>query len=262
MQKQTPGVMLLLALVLGGCASSSQPAANTARPPEPRAEPDYEEAARINTELGMNYARAGNYDVALDKFQRALKQDDRYAPAHQGIAFIYVQRNDPQRADEHYRRAIRLDTNDAGTRNNYAVFLCGLKRFDEAEKLFNQAATNRDYRERHKAYSNAGVCARRIPDYAKAERYFLKALSLVPEYPEALQQLAGLFLEQRVYVSARAYLLRYEKVGPPTAATLWIGAKTEFALGDEQAAAEYARRLRESFPDSEESRSFTSPSES
>lgn len=251
-------LLLCLALALAACGSGGgRPAPAQAAE---RMEPDFKEAARINTELGVNYARSGNYDVALEKFQRALEQNENHAPAHQGIAFIYAQRGDVERADAHYQRALRLAPRDSRTRNNYAIFLCGREQYQAAEKLFVQAAEDRENRQRHAAYTNAGVCARRIPDLEKAEGYFLRALKVAPDFPEALQQLSGVYLEQKFYAKSRDFLRRYERVGPPTPITLWIGAKVEFALGDELAAARYAERLREEFPDSKESQSFTSAS--
>lgn len=253
----------LPAVLLVGCASDG------ARPPQPiqtqrdkpeKAKPNFKEAAKINSELGMNYARLGNYDIAQQKFERALEQDEDHAPAYLGLAFLYAQRQDAVLADQHYQKALRLEPDDANTQNNYAIFLCGQERYEQAEELFLKAARNRQYRQRHSAYANAGVCARRIPDLEKAERYFLEALQLMPRFPEALQQLAGVYLERSEYRKSRDFLRRYEELGPPTAVTLWIGAKVEFALGDELAASRYARKLREQFPDSRESKSFSSAS--
>lgn len=249
------GAMLLgLATLAAGCVTVNSPTPMIEKSePAPRAEPNLQEAARLNTDLGVNYARTGNFEVAFDKFQRALGQDANYAPAHAGIAFVYSQRRDPERAEQHYERALQLQPNDPITRNNYGVFLCSQQRYKDADKMFLRAATSPNYREPERAYTNAGVCVRRVPDLDKAEGYFKDALKLRPEYPEALQQMASLYLERKEYARAKAYLQRYEKVGAATAATLWMGAKIEFALGDENAASEYARRLRTEFPDSEES---------
>lgn len=246
-------VAAVLALLMGCVTVNSTSPMIEKSEPAPRAEPNLQEAARLNTDLGVNYARAGNYDVALDKFERALSQDANHAPAHAGIAFVYAQRRENEKANQHYERALQLQPNDPITRNNYGVFLCSQQRYKDADKAFMRAATSSNYREPDRAYTNAGVCARRVPDLAKAEIYFQQALHLRPESPEALHQMASLYLERKEYVRAKSYLQRYEKVGAPTAATLWIGAKIEFALGDENAAAEYARRLRTEFPDSEES---------
>jgi type IV pilus assembly protein PilF len=254
---------LVLAVGATGCVTvnSTTPMIEKSEP-APRSEPNLQEAARLNTDLGNNYARTGNFEVAFDKYQRALSQDANYAPAHAGMALVYSQRREAEKALQHYERALQLQPDDPITRNNYGVFLCGQQRYKEADKAFLRAATSANYREPDRAYTNAGVCARRIPDLEKAEAYFREALKLRPESPEPLQQMASLYLERKDYARAKAFLQRYEKVGPATASTLWMGAKIEFALGDENAAAEYARRLRSEFPDSEESLSTLGPSAS
>ena len=246
-------VAAVLALLMG-CVTVNSTAPRIEKAEQaPRAEPNLQEAARLNTDLGLNYAREGNYDVAYDKFERALGQDANYAPAHAGMAFIYSQRRENEKAEKHYERALQLQSDDPITRNNYGVFLCSQQRYKDAEKMFLRAIASPNYREPERAYTNAGVCARRVPNLEKAENFFREALKLRPEAPEPLHQMASLYLERKDYARARAFLQRYEKVGAPTAATLWMGAKIEFALGDENAAAEYARRLRTEFPDSEES---------
>lgn len=247
-------------MLVAGCVTvnSANPNAEKA-PPPPRAEPDLQEAARLNTDLGMNYARQGDLDVALDKFNRALEQNGSYAPAHSGIALVYSQRRETEKAETHFKRALQLKSDDPFTRNNFGVFLCSQQRYKEADKQFLEAAEIPGYREPERAYTNAGVCARRVPNLERAELFFREALKLRPEFPEALQQMASLLLERKDYLRARAFLQRYEKVGTPSAQTLWLGAKIEFALGDENAASEYARKLKAQFPESEESQSTQSP---
>lgn len=255
-------VASVLALLVGCVTVNSTGGTIQKAPAPPRAEPDLREAARLNTDLGVTYARDGNYDVALDKFSRALSQDAGYAPAHAGIAFIYAQRRDNDKAVAHYERALQLQSDDPMTRNNYGAFLCSIQRYKEAEKLMLQAATASNYREPERAYANLGACAQRIPDLDKAEGYYREALQRRPELPDALQQMASILLERKDFARARVFLQRYEKVGDATAATLWMGAKIEYGLGDQAAATAYQRRLRVEFPDSEESLSKLGPSAS
>lgn len=219
----------------------------------PRAEPDLKEAAKLNTDLGIDYMRKGLLEAALDKLNRALSQNPDYALAQSSIAFVYAKRGDAAPAEAHYQRALDLEPDNASTRNNFGVFLCGQQRYQDADKLFLQAARNPKYDEPQKAWINAGVCARREPDLDKADAYFREALVLRAEDPEALAQMASLSIERKDYLRARAFLQRYEKVGPATAETLWIGATAEAALGDQGAAAVYATRLKTEFPESEES---------
>ena len=37
---------------------------------------DMEEAARLNAQLGIDYMRKGQYELALEKLQKAIDQDD------------------------------------------------------------------------------------------------------------------------------------------------------------------------------------------
>ena len=253
---------LVLALMVGCVTVNSTGGRIEKAAPAPRAEPDLREAARLNTDLGVTNARDGNYDVALDKFTRALGQDPNYGPAHAGVAFIFSQRGDNEKAQKHYERALQLEPDDPMTRNNYGVFLCSIQRYKEAEKLMLQAANSSSYREPERAYANLGACAQRIPDLDKAELYYREALNRRAELPDALRQMASILFEKKDYARARVFLQRYEKVSDASAAMLFLGAKIEYALGDEAAAAAYQRRLRVEFPDSEESLSPLGPSAS
>lgn len=218
----------------------------------PRDAPNMVEASRINTDLGIDYMRKGQVEAAIDKLSRAIQQNPQNAQAHAAYAIILGRRGDPANADAEFKRALSL-VNDPATRNNYGVFLCGQKRFDEAEAMFMQAIADKAYRNPEAAWANAGQCARRVPDLAKSERYFREALQVRPDFPDALEQMAWISLQQKDFLRARAFLQRYEKVGPATPETLWIGAQTEAALGDNAAAQTYANRLREQFPESDES---------
>jgi type IV pilus assembly protein PilF len=233
------------------CACVTTDADGTVRP---KKKADLVEAARLNTELGVDYMRRGEFDLALEKLQRALDQNPEYAPAHASIAIVYAQRGEAAQAERHYRRAMSLNPDDPAVRNNFGVFLCGQKKYGEAEELLLEAAADKRYRDRENAWLNAGVCARRMPNLEKAERYLREALKLRAELPEALAQLAWIALQNKEYLSSRAFLERYQQVGAPTAETLWIGVQAELALGDKRAARRYAEKLRKDFPDSDESR--------
>ena len=54
-------------------------------------------------------------------------------------------------------------------------------------------------------------------DRAAAERYFRAALETNREFPDALANLAYLSVQKQDYLRGRAFLQRYELVGPVTA---------------------------------------------
>jgi type IV pilus assembly protein PilF len=246
-------VLVLLTVLLGAsaCVTTNEDGAFVKEEG-----PDLIEASRINTQLGLDYMRRGVNDRALEKLLRALEQNPRNAEAHTAMALLQNRRGDFDEAEKHYRKAMALDGENPSIRNNFGVFLCANGDLAEAERYLVQAAQDPDYPTPQAAWTNAGACAMRQPDLEKSERYLRRALDIDNEFPDALAQMAKLAIEQKHYLKARAFLQRYEQVGPPTAATLWMGALTENALGDRAEALRYESRLRAEFPESPETGQF------
>ncbi len=228
----------LLALLLTAC--SSQPRQSGESP------------AEINARLGLNYLLQGNYDVALEKLQRAIEQDPNLPAAHHYIAALYNTTRNFDLADQHYRRAIRLSPNDPALLNNYGVFLCERNRYREAEERFVRAAGIAGNRQPDEAWQNAGFCMLRVPDNDKAEQYFRRAIDIDPMNPTVLYRLSQLNHETGEQMQARAFLQRYEAIAPHSAQTLWLGVLIERALDNPRAVDDYARQLREQFPRADE----------
>jgi type IV pilus assembly protein PilF len=223
------------------------------------AKPNLPEAAKVNTELGSDYARQGLYDTALKKLTLAIEEDDSYAPAHARIAYVYAQQGDPAQAQREYRRALELDPNDPDTHNDYGVFLCAQGKTGEADGNFMQAAQNHSYSTPAAAWTNAGVCARKAGDLRRAEADFRQALDLGGDTPDplALAGMAEINYGRQDYLHARAFLERYDKVGTPTPRLLVLGVYNERALGDEDAAHQYELKLLRLFPESNEAAQLT-----
>ncbi|MES2684873.1 MAG: type IV pilus biogenesis/stability protein PilW [Pseudomonadota bacterium] len=222
-----PLALLLPLLMIAGCVTTTNGG---------NGETNLDEAARTNTTLAVEYARKGNYDMALEKAKRALSQDDSYAPAHSTIALIYAQRGDDVEAVKHYRRAISLDSKDLFTRNNFAIFECERGRTDEALELFESVARNKSYNSPDAALINAGVCANRANRNDKAESYFREALAIQPDNPEALLQLATLAKKKKDWLKVRAFIQRRDRAVKPTVESLRLAIEAERELGDTAAA--------------------------
>lgn len=236
----------VLALVLAGCTT-------TETTPVGQSQPDLKEAARLNTQLGIDYMRKGQFDFALEKLQKALDQDDELGIAHSAIAIVYQRKGETQLAGEHFREALDLNADDAVTLNNFGIFLCGQGEAEEAEKIFVRAAKNKDNTEPADAWANAGVCLRNAPKARdRAEGYLREAVRLNPRQANALAALAQISYDKKDYLRARAFLQRYEIGSRATAQTLWLAAQTERALGDAASARGFERRLRAEFPESPE----------
>lgn len=211
-------------------------------------------AARINVDLGKAYIANKDYSQALKKLKRALSQDPEYADAHGTIAVLYWRLGEDRKAERQFERALELDPKNSLIHNSYGAFLCNRKRLDDADRQFHLALSNPLYDHPEVAYTNAGVCMLRKPDKVKAEQYFRAALRHAPQFPPALLNMAVLSFGQKRYQESEGYLKRYQAVGQESAASLWLGIRVERQLGNLDAAASYALRLKSKFPDSEETR--------
>jgi len=237
-------VVIMLILALPGCASK-----------QTREHSKPESSAEINAKLGLGYLRQGNYDVAQSKLEKAVRQDPKLAIAHHYIAELYRQTGSYELAGEHFERALKLDPRDPLLQNNYGVYLCDQKRYKEAEERFLKVIDMPTYKRPDEAYENAGLCALRIPDPVKAEKYFRHALNINPRLTNSLYQMAQLNFDIHEYLKARAFLQRFFSISGHTSQSLWLGIKIERELGDETALNQYSKLLSDKFPDSEEARS-------
>jgi type IV pilus assembly protein PilF len=247
-------VAAALALALAACTTTEmQPAPGASKP-------DLKEAARLNTQLGIDYMRKGQFDIALEKLEKALEQDDELGIAHSAIALVYQRKGETKLAGKHYREALDLNADDPVTLNNFGIFLCGQGEPEEAEKIFVRAAKHRDNTRADDAWANAGVCLHNTPKARdRAEGYLREALQRNPNHANALAQMAQISYDKKDYLRARAFLQRYELNGRATAQTLWLAARTERALGDHAMARSYERRLRSEFPGTVEAEQASKP---
>jgi type IV pilus assembly protein PilF len=237
---------LLATLALGACVTT------TTNDPKPAEDP--EEAARINTQLGAEYLKQGNMELARDKLEKAIEQNPQLASAHTYLALVYDELGDIDKSEDHYERALRLEPGVATTLNLYGAFLCRHDREKDAERYFEEAAKDRRYKTPEVPLTNAGVCLLRVPDQKGAEGYFRQALEANPRFQDALWQMSRLSFDRANYLQARAFLQRYSEVGIMNAQALWLGVRVERSLGDHQAADRYAQRLQQEFPNSDEAR--------
>lgn len=235
-------LLLVILILFTGCATTGKQDANNTR------------AAETNAQLGIQYMRDGKLDVALRKFQKALAQDPDLPAAHDGVAVLYARTGENELAEKHYRKSLKLDAKNSRAHNNYGQFLCAQERYDEAEKEFLTAAKNPYYALPALPLTNAGMCARRIPDEVRAENYFRKALEHDAEYAPALLQMAEISYSKNNYLSARAYLQRYQAAAKHIPESLWLAVRTEYALGDNQAWGKYSMMLKNNFPNARQTR--------
>lgn len=212
---------------------------------------DPKEAARANTQLGIEYMAQGQLERARDKLERAIVQDPTHGAAHAALAVLYQRTGRDADALIHFQQALVLNPNDSYTRNNYGAYLCARGKTREAMEQFVQVLKDQSYVSPEVALTNAGVCARKVPNHRQAEVYFRRALERAPKYPDALAQMALLNYDRRQFLKARAFLQRLESQKLLDREQLQLGMKIERALGDDQARSRYEAALRARHPDAD-----------
>lgn len=236
----------LLCLSLNACMSSS---------PE-LGKKDSESAAAYNLQLGIDYFRQGNLSEAKEKLDRSLKQNPKNPQIYVASGMLYERLGEPRKADQYFSKAVNLDPKNGDVVNSYAVFLCRKGEHAEGEQFALQAATNPLYKTPEAAYFNAGNCALAAGKDSRAEEHFRRALALRPNFAAALLQMAELEFKAGNYLPARGFLERFQQAAKPTAASLWLLFKVENALGNAGLSADYARRLKQDFPTSVETKAL------
>lgn len=214
-----------------------------------RFEADLDQAAQINTQLGLDYLRQGNLEMASSRLNKALEQNDKLAETHLGLALVHAHYGEVGKAQRAFDRARSLAPEDANIIASYGQFLCEQGDVEAAEQQFAKALSMPRYMTPEVAYSNAAVCYQRNGDVAKAEENFRRALVYNPRFARALRHLAAISYDRQDYLRARAFLQRLEAQGGHSLESLVLGLRTEYALGDRQAKQAYADELVSRAPD-------------
>jgi len=244
-------IIILTLFLLIGCNHKDGYDKNI-KPSEIRESQTTNEIALTNLNLGIAYLKEGDYNKALQKLKKSLSADSDYAPTYNVLGLLYQLLGDNNKAEENFKRALAINNIDSSTLNNYGNFLCQQGRLEEAERSFLRAAENPLYEAPEIAITNAGQCLYVNNQIEKSKKYFRQALQLNPRIPQALLKMSEMNFEEKNYLSARAYLQRYQENIPHNAKTLLLGIQIEKKLGDNDAVSSYELLLKNSFPDSDE----------
>ncbi|MFK7996134.1 MAG: type IV pilus biogenesis/stability protein PilW [Granulosicoccus sp.] len=243
---KTLGMVLAVSL-LQACASSGDITPKKSQ-----------DAAQYNAQLGAQYLRRGELDQAREKLLKALDQDDTNALAHVTYAQLQARVSEPDSAQIHFQRALQLEPDEADHRNSYGIYLCQQEQYDEAKKQFREAADNAYYRTPEFALDNAGICMLDADRLSDAEGFLREALRVNPQFANAYLHMADLMHRRQRLTVADAYYQRFTAYGRETASSLWLGLKIKRDAGQLKTAEQYASRLLNQFPASEEAGEYLS----
>ena len=219
-------------------------------------EPESRKRARIRMELAVGYFEQGKTNVALDELKQVIAIDPAYPDSYNLRGLVYMQLNDPRLAEESFRRAVALNPADGNTLHNLGWLQCQQRRFDEADRAFEQALARPLYPERAKTLMAQGICQARAGKVDVAEHTLAKAYELDAGNPVVGYTLANLLYARGDTSRAQFYIRRLNNSELANAESLWLGIKVERKLGDRLAMAQLADQLKKRFPKSREMASF------
>ncbi len=240
-------ILFVVSVVITGCATiqTGSTSSNSDNPDVKR--------ARAHTELGAAYFQQNNMEIALEEFNEAIKADDNYSLAYNGLGLVYAALGQVAEADANFKKSIQLEPSNSESHNNYGSFLCGRQRYDESITQFLEAIKNPLYGTPTVAYTNAGICSLRKNDIKSAEVYLGRALQLDPLNHTAAFFLAQIQFDRGDVKGAKNALQNALLVGQ-SPDILWLGIKIARKLGDKDAESSYALALRKQYPNSEQAK--------
>jgi type IV pilus assembly protein PilF len=234
-------VFCLTAVCLTGCVSDSSSKNVT-----------NEEKAITYLDMGIRYMDMGELKFAKENLEKALDIDSNNPDIHNAAAAMYEKIQEPDNARQHYEISLRLDIENPQSQNNYGRFLCETGSHQEGLAHLTTALKMPLNNRRWFALTNAGRCLLKQGEKIPAEGYFREALQLQPDYSPALLEMLKMSYNDGKYLSARAFMQRYQGVSQTNSEFLWYAMQIEYALDHKVLADQYKAALLNDFPSSEE----------
>lgn len=248
-RREALALVLLCGAVAAGCSRLSFVKPSTDRGKYTQVTPDYDvrstpaEKRRTGLLNALGMAgialQRGDLDSAEARARSALKIDPKSADAYTVLALVAGQRGQVDASGGYYAKAAQLAPGRGDVLNNYGAWLCAHGRAVESLAHFDAALQDSGYATPAAALGNAGACALRAGQTAKAEENLRRALQIDPNNVAALGASAQLRFDQGQYLDARAFMQRRLVVAPADRDALLLAAQIEDHMGDVAAAARY-----------------------
>ena len=113
------GGLLFCLIYLSGCAHA--PAVDKSTPEELKQKAL--QSAVVHTELAGQYYQRGQYRVAIEEANIALKSKSDYASAYNMLGLIYMDLQEDAHAEDNFERALKIAGSDPDIHNNYGLSL-------------------------------------------------------------------------------------------------------------------------------------------
>lgn len=245
-------VCMTLLTLMSGCANNAAGSGSQADMLTASDETDGQKRAKIRLELAMGYLEQGQVTIALDETKQAIAADPNSADGYNLRGLIYMRLNDMGLARDSFARALVLNPRDGNVFHNYGWLSCLESRYVESLGYFDKALSSPAYVGQAKTLLTKGICQLRMGDKLQAENSFLRSFELDAGNPITTFNLSSLLFQRKDLVRAQFYIRRLNNSEYANAESLWLAAKIEKKMGNNDGVSQLVERLKKRFPGSNE----------
>ncbi len=243
------GSWLATGFILAGCVTTSNTRFSE--------NADEKQALLKYTELGLRYIDQGKTVEAKRPLKRAFEIDPKSPDVHIALAILFQAENEPEKAEDHFIKALQYGPNETRIRNNYAAFLYSQQRFADASVQLEAAANDSLYENRASVYENLGMCYLKMDQKTKALVAFDRAVDIDDSRARALIEAARMHFANGGINTSQRYHTQYQRLvrlrhAPNSPRSLALGVELARVSGDKNREASYLLMLKNMFPESGE----------
>lgn len=189
--KRTSGLigLGLLAMFLLSCGGAQKV----------RKAPSPVDSPQVHYDRGKTLLAQGNLDEALFEFKRASSLDAKFAPAYEGMAWVYLRQGDLKSAETYAHRALDLDGKWVLARLALARVFAERGKYDKAIDMARDALKDipkssvpDKKRAQVEAYLALGDIYKKADQYDQAQKSYMQVLEIEPTNQQADQAIKAL----------------------------------------------------------------------
>jgi tetratricopeptide (TPR) repeat protein len=195
--------------------------------------------------MGLYFAGQGRWKEAVAEHEKALLFDPDLLQAHANLISLYGRLGAFDKAEEHYRAAIKIDSKNPRAHYDYGVLLEEQGRLAEAKQAFEK--TLEADPANASAHNSLGDILQREGKLEAAAVEFRKAIASNPEFPQAHFNLGRILVNQGHFAQGIPELLKTLNTPDEDAKASYLYAvgAAYARSGDRQNGLKYMREARE-----------------
>jgi len=142
---------------------------------------------------GLSAYYNGEKNCSEEHYKKALEIDPNNADAHNNYAILLIDLDRKNEAEEHYKKALEIKPDYGDAHYNYANLLVDLERKNEAEEHYKKALETKP--DDSEAHYNYAILLVNLGRKSEAEEHYKKALEIKPDYADAHNNYALLLID-------------------------------------------------------------------